>query len=228
MSVCFLTRATCKNVRQNLISRATAYSAVHQRLFCNCSLKSWSVVTDSGLGPFSSSRPVACLVHVKGWPTWGYISEALHRETRAIARENACNSRMSVCFLTRARCGTTCKKVWHKSYTSGHCLRYMSEALRKMVKWSLKRRKKLGDPSLWYALRWRLRLWTVCGARRSVHGHGCLACAASLSRTTRTGSPCGAIIRWAWLWWMWITSYRSSKSGVYKLTNRTLQAMGNM
>ena len=30
----------------------------------------------------------------------------------------ACNSRMSVCFLTRA----TCKKVWHKSYTSGHCL----------------------------------------------------------------------------------------------------------
>ena len=27
MSVCFLTRATCKNVRQNLIPRATAYSA---------------------------------------------------------------------------------------------------------------------------------------------------------------------------------------------------------
>ena len=25
MSVCFLTRATCKNVRQNLIPRATAY-----------------------------------------------------------------------------------------------------------------------------------------------------------------------------------------------------------
>ena len=30
----------------------------------------------------------------------------------------ACNSRMAVCFLTSA----TCKKGWHKSYTSGHCL----------------------------------------------------------------------------------------------------------
>ena len=29
MSVCFLTRATCKNVRQNLIPRATAYLAMH-------------------------------------------------------------------------------------------------------------------------------------------------------------------------------------------------------
>ena len=33
---------------------------------------------------------------------------------------NACNSRMPVCFLTRA----TCKKVWHKSYTFGHCLMF--------------------------------------------------------------------------------------------------------
>ena len=30
----------------------------------------------------------------------------------------ACDSRMAVCCLTRA----TCKNVWHKSYTSGHCL----------------------------------------------------------------------------------------------------------
>ena len=30
----------------------------------------------------------------------------------------ACYSRMAVGFLT----STTCKKVWHKSYTSGHCL----------------------------------------------------------------------------------------------------------
>ena len=30
MSVCFLTRATCKNVRQNLIPRATAYLPVPQ------------------------------------------------------------------------------------------------------------------------------------------------------------------------------------------------------
>ena len=30
----------------------------------------------------------------------------------------ACNSCMSVCFLA----SVTCKKVWHKSYTLGHCL----------------------------------------------------------------------------------------------------------
>ena len=29
---------------------------------------------------------------------------------------------MSGCFLTRASWCATCKKVWHKSYTSGHCL----------------------------------------------------------------------------------------------------------
>ena len=34
----------------------------------------------------------------------------------------ACDSRLSVCVLTHA----TCKKVWHKSYTSGHCLRLPS------------------------------------------------------------------------------------------------------
>ena len=30
----------------------------------------------------------------------------------------ACDSHISVCCLTRS----TCKKVWHRSYTSGHCL----------------------------------------------------------------------------------------------------------
>ena len=30
----------------------------------------------------------------------------------------ACNSRMSVCFLTLS----TCKNVWNESYTLGHCL----------------------------------------------------------------------------------------------------------
>ena len=30
----------------------------------------------------------------------------------------ACKNRMAVCFLTRS----TCKNVWHKSYTLGHCL----------------------------------------------------------------------------------------------------------
>ena len=33
-------------------------------------------------------------------------------------RRNTCNSRMSMSFLTHA----TCKKVWHNSYTLGHCL----------------------------------------------------------------------------------------------------------
>ena len=31
--------------------------------------------------------------------------------------QNTCNSCVAVCFLTHA----TCKNVWHKSYTSGHC-----------------------------------------------------------------------------------------------------------
>ena len=42
------------------------------------------------------------------------------RELHADMREFhafPCNSRMSVCFLTRA----SCKKVRHESYTSGHC-----------------------------------------------------------------------------------------------------------
>ena len=40
------------------------------------------------------------------------------RQPQVCNSHNACNSRMSVCFLTRA----TCKNVRHESYTSCHCL----------------------------------------------------------------------------------------------------------
>ena len=40
---------------------------------------------------------------------------------------------MTVCFLTHA----TCKKVWHESYASGHCLAHTPHKTEKSVNWEL-------------------------------------------------------------------------------------------
>ena len=53
--------------------------------------------------------------------THGHARIARETENTRICENctrNACDSRMSVCFLARAMC----KKVCHKSYTSGNCL----------------------------------------------------------------------------------------------------------
>ena len=56
--------------------------------------------TDSG---------VYCPMPIRQWPE---VSDFV------ACMWNTCDSCMSLCFLT---C-TMCKKVWHESYTSGHCL----------------------------------------------------------------------------------------------------------
>ena len=69
--------------------------------------------TEADSGSLGSGPRYQILSHV--YARWA--SQKTYGRARVVY-----DSRMAVGFLTHA----TCKKVWHKSHTSGHCLRVLS------------------------------------------------------------------------------------------------------